>query len=364
MFFLLSLLVGYCRAAPYKIVVTTDAGAQARAREFIQRLSQTEPFRQLIAARGVEVVAAPVVLSNLNCHGGALGIARLADCQLGGAREACRGADLCPVFTSVPNIGAGGPFTPVASSSFPWTTMLHEVVHTFGFTDEYAYTHSEVGTYCGNSNDWTNGHSDSRPNSFSSEAEAKRSCVQRVPWCQAAIDAGATVVQRNSNGSFTIGSPTPSEGCPNVTLGVYAGGSCQNLHPQSTWRPYYCPSVMGFPDLGEETCGVARRHNIISRSPNLVPPLYQRRIFELIKQRKHQSDLNFQATPSETAAAGFQYGMPLLDRRDGNTSSPDVCRDGPIAPPEARDLLDQMNLIRPPQLNGCTEEGSGGLRQE
>lgn len=310
---LLSFFIAWASAAPFKIGVVAELNAMNRAQEFINQVAMIEPFKQLIAQGALEISVAPTQVSNLNCRGGAAGIPRLARCDLSRVNRPCRGMNFCPLFTSVPNIGAGHPRNPISSSSFPWTTMLHEMVHSFGFTDDYAYTHGECRSYCGVGT-WNNGHSDNNANRYPTEAAALAACIRRIPWCQQAISAGTTVVQQIANGSYKIGSPAPAEGCPSTTLGVYLGGSCQNQNPNSTWRPNFCPTVMGHPSIGQERCEVDRRHAIISRSPNLLPPFYQKKIFQEVVRRTRIRGLVFRESPEDVVPAKFLYGMPELDR--------------------------------------------------
>lgn len=323
----LVLLLSSAVAAPFKITVISEPGARERAQEFIREVSNLEPFRQLIAQRGLTISRTPVIIQDLNCRGGAFNIVRLAQCDMDRVARPCRDADFCPLFTAVPTIGAGYQRTPIASSSYPWTTMLHEMMHSFGFTDDYPYPTADTRTYCPHG-PWPNGHTDGDSNSYRSAAEAQRACVRRISWCQKAIDAGTPVVQPQSDGTFAIGSPVPAEGCPSVKLGVYLGGNCENQNPLSTWRSNYCPNVMGFPLIGEEVCPSQRRHLIIQRSPNLLTPYFQEVIFKQVVERKRLRGLVFTPSPAQTAPADFRYGIPELDRiMHPSGPLPDLCTD-------------------------------------
>lgn len=313
-------------AKTYKVKVFAEPGAEEKALEYIQSMREIEPFKQLIERKVMIIDSAPVMVTGINCRGGGYGIPRLAQCDLENVQKGCGSADLCPVYTSVPNIGAGNQRFPVVSSSFPWTTMLHEVVHTFGFTDEYAYTKSETGTYCPDKVSWLNGHShitrDSGEETYRNKDLAEEACKKNIPWCKRALESGTEVVQKNSEGKYKVGSPLPAS-CPDVTLGVYSGGSCQAKSPTGTWRPYYCPTVMGFPSLGEEFCAVTRRHKIIRNSPNLVPEYYQQLIFDKVVQAADQN-LQFQnrTTPNLDHHA---YGIPEVDRLSGHSGETNFC---------------------------------------
>lgn len=310
---------------PYAIKVFTEPGAEAAAQTFIKELSELEPFRQLIRARALSVSSEPELATELNCRGGNFGIERLAQCQTASIVRRCGQADLCPIFTNVPWIGAGGKPYPIASSSFPWTTMLHELVHTFGFSDEYAYTPSETRTYCRSSTRNPNEISLSVRNVFRTEALALEACQRHVPWCREAIAAGTQVVQRGADGSFRVGSPPP-QACPSTQLGVYPGAGCQRKHPEFTFRPYFCPTVMGYPDLGQEFCEVQERHALIARLPELLPPLYQRILFGRIAARAGRKDLVFELVP-RPPVENFSYSIPSVDALPGgNTELGKTCR--------------------------------------
>jgi hypothetical protein len=305
-------------AKPYKVKVFTEPAAEDRAREYISNMKALEPFKQLIEQKALIVESSPTIVTGLNCRGGNYGIPRLAQCDLDSVRESCGDADLCPVYTGVPDIGAGAQRFPIVSSSFPWTTMLHEVVHTFGFTDEYAYTMKETGIYCPGVLNWQNGHTRNSKEVFSTKELAENFCKKIISWCQLAIDSGTPVVQKTEDGKYRIGSPTPKS-CPDVTLGVYPGGSCQAKNPNGTWRPYFCPTVMGYPALGEDYCSVTKRHKIILNSPNLLPEYYQRRIFkriapELLFVNRKLPDLS-----------PHTYGLPEIDRLTNENAETNHC---------------------------------------
>ncbi|MFL5784202.1 MAG: hypothetical protein ACJ76H_06315 [Bacteriovoracaceae bacterium] len=307
--------------------VFAEPGSESAAQEFIDSFKSQQPFKQLIEKKVLVVDTQPIVDPKISCRGGSYGIPRLAECDLDSVKVTCGNSELCPVYTKVPSIGAGGPRFPIVSSSFPWTTMLHEVVHTFGFTDEYAYTHSEVGNYCSTSSSWVNGHSHVTKNDqeelFDTEELATYSCKTNISWCKYALDEGATVVQKTSKGKYKIGSPLP-EKCPSTQIGVFSGGSCQALNPKATYRPYFCPTVMGYPTLGEEFCFVQKRHAIIKASPNLIPDYYQKMIFDKVITATEARNIAFETSPAETAA--HIYGIPEVDKLSGEDSTLDLCK--------------------------------------
>ncbi len=304
-------------AETFKVRVFMESGAEERAQEFLRNFRSTEPFKQLLERKAL-IIENPVQVTGLNCRGGNFGIPRLAQCDLDVVKNLCGDADLCPIYTSFPEIGAGAQRFPIVSSSFPWTTMLHEVVHTFGFTDEYAYTKKESGIYCTGVMNWQNGHSRMSEEVFTTKELAVTFCKKNILWCQQVIDSGTQIVQKTEDRKYRIGSPIPKS-CPDVTLGVYRGGSCQAKSPNSTWRPYFCPTVMGYPALGEDFCSVTKRHKIIANSPNLLPIYYRQKIFEMIAPQ-----LRFENRKPPDLSPHV-YGLPEIDRLSNENAETNHC---------------------------------------
>ncbi|MBD63563.1 MAG: hypothetical protein CME62_00010 [Halobacteriovoraceae bacterium] len=310
-------------AGQFNITVLSDQGASAAASEFVKEMSKLEPYKQLIEQNIITINSQPVI-ANIACEGGHSGIERLAKCDLETAGTICGEADLCPIYTSVPDIGAGGDPFPIMSKTMPWTTMLHEVIHTHGFTDEYYYTANDAPLYCRDSIAWHNGYTTNSKikSSYRTKSKALRACRRYIPWCEEAIAAGAEVTQRLSNGRYKIGTPEPAS-CPSLAMGVFLGGSCTNANEDTTFRPYFCPNIMGYPHLGEDFCNVHQRHAIIKNSPNMIPPYYQKMIHQHITQ-KAGVDVEFQLrTPAELDE--HFYGIPSVDELGSNTPTENFC---------------------------------------
>jgi len=309
---IVTLFISSAFAAPrnYKVTVFAEPGAEARAREFSEKLISLEPFKQL-SEKGIFLInTEPLPAPKTNCKGGYYGIPRLAQCKTSTIKRACKGSDLCPIFTSVPFIGAGGDPYPISSSTFPWTTMLHEFIHTFGFSDEYAYTDKETPTYCGSLMNNPNEIQLPKAQLYQSKSEAEEACVKLIPWCEEALRQGSEVVSA-TQGGYKIGSPEPAS-CPNNNLGVYLGAGCMKAKPDSTFRPYFCPTVMGFPTIGQDNCEVQERHDIIVNSPNLIPTYYQRVLFEKIVSKSRVQGVEF--IPREVKLPVTHiYGLPEVD---------------------------------------------------
>lgn len=307
---LISILSSVAWARPYKVTVFAESGAEERAQEFIEKLLSTEPFKQL-SEKGVFIINdRPLLAKDTKCEGGLYGIPRLASCKTSTLKKACKGSDLCPIFTSVPLIGAGGKPFPISSSTFPWTTMLHEFIHTFSFSDEYSYTKSETPTYCGSLVNNPNEVQLSEARTYQTKSEAEEACIKSISWCSQAIKEGNEVVSVTSGG-YKIGSPLPPS-CPNDTLGVYLGAGCMKARPESTYRPYFCPTVMGYPKLGQDYCEVQERHAIIASMPNIIPSYYQQVLFKIISEDSGARGIRFEKRPVEMPET-FIYGIPEVD---------------------------------------------------
>jgi hypothetical protein len=69
---------------------------------------------------------------------------------------------------------------------------------------------------------------------------------------------------------------------------------------------------MGFPTIGQETCRVEQRHEIIERVPNLVPTYYQVLIFDKILAKTGVRGIKFKPSRVELPSA-FSYGISEVD---------------------------------------------------
>jgi hypothetical protein len=308
------------------MVVLANEASQKNAVEFIQHFVSITPFNQLIQAGALTVASEPKIYNDqvLRCRGGLAGIARLAQCDVQDQQtydSLIAGADIYPIFTDVPSIGAGGS-RPISSSTFPWTTMLHEVTHGFGFGDDYAYTQSESPLYCSSS--WVNDVMATTPEpSYKTEQEATNFCMQNIPWCAQAMAMGSQVMSQQVDGTYVLGTPTPKS-CPSDQLGVYAGGNCQVDGP--TWRPHFCPTVMGYPAIGQDHCTVDQRHLILSKAPNLLPFYYQQTIIAWFAKETGMPLTDVKpATFDASSYAEFIYGIPEVDQLGHPGSTLNLC---------------------------------------
>lgn len=338
---------------PYRITVISDDQAVAKAQEFIDNLAKTRPFDLLIAKGQIVLDPKPKIVpaKKLDCRGGKQGIARLPSCALLESKAPADqalvkslrgGADLTPVFTSTPGLGGSeiGGTTPILNSADPWTAMMHETFHaTFGFYDEYAYTKKEAKIFCkGETVQAPNMFSaSSMPASFATEDAATEECLQRIPWCKEAAQGGAKVVTRAADGRFLIGTPPPAQ-CPDTRLGVYRGGACQAANPHSTWRPNFCPTIMGYPDIGEEHCTGFQRQSMLSGYPDIIPPYYQELIVNQIAFKTLMMPIqlppNRHPAAIDTGTCPVVYGIPSVDSLNRNIQ---VLYDGCKLPmPKAR----------------------------
>ncbi len=304
LFFLLSLSL---YAKTYNIHVVSDPVAESKAKEFIGKISLLSPFKELIDRSYIQINSSPTIVAKekLKCVGGAYGIKRLAQCKgFKGRikRRLSKNQDAVLIFTSTPDIGAGG--TPVISSvTFPWTTMLHEFIHYFKFTDEYAYQASNSGLYCGYQDHKKTHNQFHRrfDNEFDSESDAVEFCLREIPWCSRVIAQGGSIGESLDNGNFKLGTKAP-DFCPSYEIGIYEGGSCSN-NPGLSFRPYFCPTSMGFPTWGQDNCTVNKRHELIFNHSAYVPQYYAEKLVEIIAEKTNRPI--FKVSADENTLSGL-----------------------------------------------------------
>jgi hypothetical protein len=295
-------------------VPAKDASTRKKALEFIQNIKKITPFKELIAGGFVEISDEPKMVK-LNCRGGKMGIDRLPQCDFPEndspeLEKLINDANICPIFTSFPNVGGGGDIFPIASTTLPWTTMLHEIGHSLGLADDYAYTKEEAKKYCEEWGKASNVYSDFQmEKKYSSKEAAEEACRKNIPWCS---EVTIPVTFRGKDNFYHIGSPPPAS-CPSNLLGVYLGGNCQAINPSTTWRPIFCPTIMGYPDLGEEHCDTLHRQTLISGFPNLIPTYYRQAIVKRIEEEILQGPINLTWADPKVEPCFPGYGIPSVD---------------------------------------------------
>lgn len=161
---------------------------------------------------------------------------RLIECDksyLRGLRRGAR-ASIAVAFTSTANGGSGGEI-PIATSNFenyPISTMFHEMLHAYGFADEYQYvTAQERKAFCDPPRKLPNMayFNDVPPYEDDSSARARHGA--QIPWF---VTIGADVLITHGTDLGTTALPHTETGTQ--TAGLFAGGPCSLW--MKSWRPY------------------------------------------------------------------------------------------------------------------------------
>lgn len=224
----------------YDIIMFTDADAKTRAEEFKEYLVQKPPFNKL----GEKIKISIVELSAevMDCKNDTPDSPRIIHCnhQELLRLKAVAKSHLALAFTSKGTGGAGGTI-PVASKDYPIQTMFHEMLHAYGFDDEYDYDENEKKVYCDKPANAANivYFKDTPP--YVDDSAARKIHTKDVPWMDR-IPVGNSIVSAGSLGSQFI-KIVKGEQSP----GLYRGGSC-NSDSTPGWRPYQNSIMKGYDD--------------------------------------------------------------------------------------------------------------------
>jgi hypothetical protein len=244
----------------YKIVIFSDEGAILEAKKFKEQLKQQRPFSYLGEKVVIEVVTLPA--EKMDCKDG-LEIKRLITCndRYLQKMQAKHKANLAAVYTSTAHGGSGGSI-PKMSNNYESSLvgLTHEILHTFGFSDEYTYSPEETKVYCvekmtGNLN--VAYFNDSPP--YESDIMAKEKHQSEIPWMGHIL--GTTLITSGTKLGTSPAKEILKHG--NQSAGLYPGGDCSNT--MKTWRPYE-ESLMK--TLNDPT----------------IYPIYEERILEVMNQ--------------------------------------------------------------------------------
>lgn len=259
----------FAQYKPYKIVMFTDGDAKARAEEFKAYLQTKPPFSKMGEKLTLEIVE--LTADEMNCSNSMPDAPRIVTCNTSLLRKKQRQLDahFSVAFTSRGDGGAGGDL-PVATKSYPIQTMFHEMLHTYGFADEYDYKGAEIGVYCNNPRSSANivYFKDVPP--YESDVAAREKHARDVPW-MGGIPRVRMITEGENLGSKDSFAAKKGE----QLLGLYRGGQCDSaLLPG--WRPYNDSIMRGYNDdtiypLYEEVI-VKNIEGSLGRKLNLPPP--------------------------------------------------------------------------------------------
>lgn len=132
----------------FAVIVDGDPKTAEKAAKFIEYMKGLEPFSRMGDQLVFRVVESTV--EKLDCRNNDPISERVIHCNKAetGKLGVSVGAHRTIVFTSKGSGGAGGSI-PVASLDYSLPTMLHEIMHSYGFGDEYPYTVlSELKAFC------------------------------------------------------------------------------------------------------------------------------------------------------------------------------------------------------------------------
>ncbi|WPU63511.1 hypothetical protein [Peredibacter starrii] len=224
----------------YEIIMFTDPDAKTRAEEFKQYLVQKPPFNKL--GEKVKVTLVELSPEVMDCKNDVPDSPRIIHCN----REellrlkANAKAHLALAFTSKGTGGAGG-VIPVASKDYPIQTMFHEMLHAYGFDDEYDYDENEKKVYCDKPTSSVNiAYFKDKP-PYVDDSAARKIHAKDVPWMGKIPSENSIVTAGNLGSQFgrvINGTQTP---------GLYRGGSC-NSDKTPAWRPYQNSIMKGYDD--------------------------------------------------------------------------------------------------------------------
>ncbi len=260
------------RNQPYKILIIADAASVASANSYRDYLMNQRPFNRLAPADLViEVQTAPA--EDMACTNPGTTNDRLIRCNTGNLRRMRRQAraSIAVAYTSTATGGAGGEI-PVATSNFaqyPISTMFHEMLHAYGFADEYQYqTEGERKSFCKPPRRLPNVayFNDTPP--YASDAAARSTHSNQVPWMG---DIPAEVLITHGTDLGTTELPASAAVGAQVQ-GLFAGGPCSLW--MKSWRPYQGSIMREYRDdtiypLYERAI-LSRIEDAIGRTPTLV----------------------------------------------------------------------------------------------
>lgn len=254
---------------PYKIVVFTDETASTKADQFKTYLQTKPPFSKMGEKLQIELVK--LTKEEMDCKNSDPDSPRIITCNNSVLRRKQRDADanISLAFTSNGSGGAGGDI-PIASMDFPIQTMFHEMLHTYGLSDEYDYSESERGVYCRSPRSSANIVYFSPRPPYADDPGARTTHARDVPW-MGGIPRVHLITDGSALGSKDAANPTPGS----QLLGLYRGGSCDSGTTPG-WRPYKNSIMKGYEDdtiypLYEEVI-VKNMESSLGRTLNLPPP--------------------------------------------------------------------------------------------
>lgn len=290
---------------PYRFVLVVDEDPRTRAlaQDFIALLQAVPVFRRM--GKQIEFQLVQLPAKEMACGNSVPKSPRLIVCDPERLEAAARQASGSrPVhrvlaFTSRGRGGSGGRVI-AASLNHPRRTMLHELLHSYGFGDEYEYGEEELEYNCTPPR-WRSNIVSFRParSPFESEAQARLLHAQDIPWFNQ-IGAETPITTDHELG-------TAPGLLPPTQAALYRGGGCDRKVP--TWRPYAGANIMStletayIPESYERQI-LRRMSSERGEAIQLLPPMGE----------ALPSSRSVDATPRERDYAPAQAPAPAKDR--------------------------------------------------
>lgn len=212
-----------------------DENSTQSAEAYRTYILEQRPFNRL-RPEDLVVEIQTVPASEMACKNPGTTNDRLIKCDTSYLRGLRRGAkaSIAVAFTSTATGGSGGEI-PIATSNFekyPISTMFHEMLHAYGFADEYQYkTEQEKKAFCSPPRKLPNiaYFNDEPPYGDDFDARARHGA--QIPWF---VNIGADVLITHGTDLGTTALPHTETGTQ--TAGLFAGGPCSLW--MKSWRPY------------------------------------------------------------------------------------------------------------------------------
>lgn len=235
---LISLLIS-TQAFCYKISVYTDQVSKSKANEVVKLFKATYPFNQF----DIEIEIVRATAEQLNCKTDA-SIERLVNCDSKFVRSDSlkRISDQAFIVRDMNKYGGSGGGIPVMTTHSPVNVMLHEYLHTLGFSDEYTYSASEAAVYCSKNMKTANMVIINPLDSYKSDSEARSIHSSAIPWFKSIkrttlITHSKLLGTANVTGYAAINNSSEPAAI-GMTTGLYKGHTCDKALPKLvSWHP-------------------------------------------------------------------------------------------------------------------------------
>lgn len=234
-FFVLA-LISICATAfsseSYRFIIVTDHEAVAIAGKVVKLLQETEPFKSISQQIEIKIIEGDA--SVMNCHGDTAGINRVVSCDIASVAKLAApfGPNKILAVTSKASGGSGGSI-PVLGAGYPISTLLHELMHSYGFDDEYQFTEADAAVYCRSKRQTINVVCFNPKPAYQSDSQAKTIHRADITWFALVHD----------NTLITHGDQLGTEAkYEEDEAALYRGGGCNIVTP--CWKPFWGSTIM------------------------------------------------------------------------------------------------------------------------